>query len=230
MKSIVKLLLGVMLFSSINVYATSCSGTDLEKVNKAANGIKTNYMVNEGKVKKNSSEYEVFPSIDFTIYNLTNDIFVKITSDFNKNEDIVTYSKTNNGKYSFSSSDLFGKGNYYIEIFSNLDSCKADSVKKITLKKPYYNQNVKYKICLDNPDVPMCQKYITEDTGATEWNIDEKVKEYLEKNNITITNKSDGTGSGNFFKENWKILAISGGVIVLLVGGYIIISKRRGAL
>lgn len=230
MKSIVKLLLGVMLFSSINVYAATCSGTDLEKVNKAANGIKTNYAINEGKVKENSDEYEVAPSIEFSIYNLTNDVFLKITNDFNKDETIVTYSKTDNGKYTFSTNEIFKSATYYIEVFSNLDSCKADSIKKITLKKPYYNPNSAYAICIDNPDVPMCQTYITEDTGVSEQYIDAKVKEYLNNNGATTTKKSDATDDSNFFTNNWKMLATGGGVVVLLIGGYIIISKKRSAL
>ena len=70
----------------------------------------------------------------------------------------------------------------------------------ITLKKPYYNQNVSAEICIENPEVPMCQKYITEDTGADVITIDEKVKEYLKKNNITTTTaKSDASNDGNFF-------------------------------
>lgn len=230
MKNIVKLLLGVILFSSVNVYAATCSGTDLQKVSKAANGIKANYTINEGKVKENSAEYEVFPSIDFSIYNITSDVFLKITNDFNQDETIVTYSKTNNGKYSFSTDEMFEKRTYYIEVFSNLDSCKADSIKSITLKKPYYNQNAKFNICIENPDVPMCKKYITDDTGADEFTIVDKVNEYLSKNNMTTTNKSDSDSSGNFFTKNWKILAIGGGVAVILFGGYIIISKKRSAL
>ena len=83
MKNIVKLLLGVILFSSVNVYAATCSGADLQKVSKAANGIKTNYTINEGKVKENSVEYEVFPSIDFFFFIITSDVFLKITNDFN---------------------------------------------------------------------------------------------------------------------------------------------------
>ena len=230
MKSIVKLLLGVILLSSVNVYAATCSGADLQKVSKAANGIKTNYTINEGKVKENSAEYEVFPSIDFSIYNITSDVFLKITNDFNQDETIVTYSMTNNGKYSFSTDEMFEKRTYYIEVFSNLDSCKADSIKSITLKKPYYNPNSAYAICIDNPDVPMCQTYITEDTGVSEQYIDAKVKEYLSKNGMTTTKKGDVTDDGNFFTKNWKILAIGGGVVVLLIGGYIIISKKRSAL
>ena len=230
MKSIVKLLLGVILLSSVNVYAATCSGADLQKVSKAANGIKTNYTINEGKVKENSDKYEVDPSIEFSIYNITSDVFLKITNDFNQDETIVTYSKTNNGKYSFSTDEMFKKRTYYIEVFSNLDSCKADSIKSITLKKPYYNPNSAYAICIDNPDVPMCQTYITEDTGVSEQYIDAKVKEYLSKNGMTTTKKGDVTDDGNFFTKNWKILAIGGGVVVLLIGGYIIISKKRSAL
>lgn len=230
MKSIVKLLLGVILLSSVNVYAATCSGADLQKVSKAANGIKTNYNINEGKVKENSDKYEVDPSIEFSIYNITSDVFLKITNDFNQDETIVTYSKTNNGKYSFSTDEMFKKRTYYIEVFSNLDSCKADSIKSITLKKPYYNPNSAYAICIDNPDVPMCQTYITEDTGVSEQYIDAKVKEYLSKNGMTTTKKGDVTDDGNFFTKNWKILAIGGGVVVLLIGGYIIISKKRSAL
>ena len=45
--------------------------------------------------------------------------------------------------------EMFKKRTYYIEVFSNLDSCKADSIKSITLKKPYYNQNAKFNICID---------------------------------------------------------------------------------
>lgn len=239
MKNIVKLLLGVILFSSVNVYATTCSGADLQKVSKAANGIKTNYTINEGKLSEDKeivddmavTKYDVLPSIDFTIYNITNDVFLKITNDINEDETIVTYSSTDNGKYSFSTNDMFIKMTYYIEVFSNLDSCKADSISKITLKKPYYNQNASAEICIENPEVPMCQKYITEDTGADVITIDEKVKEYLKKNNITTTTaKSDASNDGNFFTKNWKLLAIGGGVIVVLVWGYIIISKKRSAL
>ena len=79
MKNIVKLLLGVILFSSVNVYAATCTGADLQKVSKAANGIKTNYTINEGKVKENSAEYEVFPSIDFSpLIFLTASFFVVV--------------------------------------------------------------------------------------------------------------------------------------------------------
>ena len=229
----------------INTYADACKGSELTKLQSIASNIKVNYEVKNEKqsVAYDPETMEREPDVDIefeveklaiTVYNITNDIYIVQKDDKTNEEKKIYYSDTNNGNYTFETNNITEYVNYSFEIYSNLNTCDTTLIKTINFKKPKLNPNSVYQICVENPDVPACQKYITADIGVKESELTEYVNNYINGNNGTVTttkSSSNNNSDNNFLKDNLVYIIIVGGVIV---GGsivaYVVINKKRSAL
>ena len=219
MKKIMCLLFLFGIFVYVNVNASACQGDELTRLKEIADNIKINYEIeNEGK----SSE-----RIKITLYNLNKDIYIIQKND--KDKDTKTINYIDGGKYTFYSNNKTDYIVYTFDVYSNVKTCDATLIKSITFKKPKLNPNYKYQICAENPTIPVCQKYITEDTGISENQLKEYIENYLSGQVSVITQKAE-VKTGNFFKENLKYILIGTGVLGLVIGGYIFISKKRSEI
>ena len=92
------------------------------------------------------------------------------------------------------------------------------------------NPNADYPVCIENPSVPICQRYIISDNGIEVNNLEDYVKKYLSTSGTKEETPSKRVKNDNFFKDNIKYIII--GVVILVVGGsvYLIIDKRRRKL
>ena len=244
MKKVLNFLIISLLFSYVSVFAVECKASDLAKLNEDANNVKVGYEVVETKkmvrkstlmLEEESNEMEEVTeeALKITVYNVTDDIYLVETNDYNNDKKVINSSNSTNGKYSFVTDDIYNYINYKYEIFSNLKTCDTTLLKTITFTKPIFNDNAHYQICVDNPTVPVCQRYITADTGVTDATLVEKVESYLNNNgNVETTKKADNNNAAtSFIKDN--MYYIIGGASVIVVGAiviYIVISKKRSTL
>lgn len=256
-KNIFNLLLSVLLFNVINVSAANCSSDDIIKLQKEANNIKVSHEI----IRKTKTQplYDFFgneleakeeiveKSIEVSLYNLTNDLFV-IQREKNyetydteiflngeartpleySNEKTILYSDTKNGNYSFSITDYFHYIDYKFDIYSN--TCDSSSLRTIEYRVPKYNMYSEEPICQEYPNSTLCQDFITVDINMSNRDFNDEVKKSQSiSNNIgeEVEEKRENT---NFFKDNIIYFIIAFGIII--VGGttFIIINKRRKQL
>ena len=242
MRKLLDMIVLILILNFTIVFADSCQGTDLNNLQKAANDIKINYEVIQTKknvpmpIEDGSTDNSKMvtitnESLKITIYNITKDIYLIQTDNKSSEKKVINYSDTKNGIYEINTNDLASKTIYTFEIYSNLNSCDTTLITKITYNKPWLNTNSNEQICVENPTVPVCQKYITMDTGVDASNLETYIKRYLANGGRTSIDEKDiEKTKTNFFKDNLTYILIGSGVI--LVGGaiYIIVSKKRSEL
>lgn len=225
-------------FLSINVLADSCTGITLSELQNKANSIKVNYEIVETKQNvsfDNDNEFEtnkepniIKKTIRVTLYNLTKNFFIEESNSVNDN--IRTYN--DNGNITFETDNLKDIITYTFKVYSNISSCDKTLIKTLTLVKPKKNSYANFQICIDNPDVPVCEEYITKDLGVTEDEVFEVVEKYKnnKQNNSVIINNSEERTTENFWHQNGIYFIILGGALLIGASVYLIVSKKRGAL
>lgn len=150
-----------------NASALSCSNKDANDLVSYASYVKAKYDIIDNSKRKTAKingkamEYAI-PNFTFniTIYNVTDNIYLKITNDVNEQEIVVYNKDTNKNTYTFSNYDFGQIYNYTIEILSNNPSCKNESIRKINLTKPKYNVFSEYSEC-NGSKLAYCQKFIS---------------------------------------------------------------------
>jgi len=214
---------------SMNVYADKCDSKTKSDLLKEANLIKVDYDENE-KTEEVDDGYNKYTAVDRTLdislYNLTNNFSLEISNDVN---DDVIYAESNvfkEGKYTFNE-DAYNIIKYKIKVYSNT-SCDRYLIKTINYTKPMYNPNYNYAICVDNSNVPYCQKYIVNkkyifDAGK---GLDEAIDNYNKNGGII----SDDENKESFLKKYYIYIIIGS---VLITGGVItivIVNKKRSEI
>ncbi len=226
------------LFGYVNVLADECRGEALTNLIKEANNIKINYEILEEKSTQpvpkeyieivGKTETEVITEkIKINIYNITNNIYLEQTIDDNDDKKLINYSDTVNGKYSFVTDNISEYVNYKYNVYSNLNTCDKTLLKTINFIKPKHNYLSDFQLCVDNPDVPVCAKYITKDINLGNNDLEDVINKYKNSNSVIVTTKVVNNNSNN----NYLLYGVIGGSILIIgVVVYIIISKRRSAL
>lgn len=223
------ILILIMSLFSMNVYADKCDSKTKSDLLKEANLIKVDYDENE-KTEEVDDGYNKYTAVDRTLdislYNLTNNFSLEISNDVN---DDVIYAESNvfkEGKYTFNE-DAYNIIKYKIKVYSNT-SCDRYLIKTINYTKPMYNPNYNYAICVDNSNVPYCQKYIVNkkyifDAGK---GLDEAIDNYNKNGGII----SDDENKESFLKKYYIYIIIGS---VLITGGVItivIVNKKRSEI
>ncbi len=239
MKKILNIIISIFafFFLSTNVLAASCTGSVLNDLQNKANNIKVNYEIVETKQNvnfdgdnefKTSKEPNIIKkTIRVTIYNLTKELLVEESNSVNDN--IRTYH--DNGNITFETDNIKDIITYTFKIYSNVDSCDKTLIKTISFVKPKRNKYADFQVCIDNPDVPVCQEYITKDVGVTEDALFEMVENY--KNNKKSSSIiDDNSAERKNVNNNSRVIYFVIPGIALLIGilTYLVISRRRGAL
>ena len=232
----VLVILSILLLGMNNVKADSCSDSELAKLRSEAENVKVSYdeledafdyvvPADDGNPSKTIKAYRY--SIKMNVYNITNNIYVVETNDKNNDEKYIKYSDTENGKYSFTSDDNKNYINYTFKVYSNTNNCSAKLLRTITIKKPKYNDNYAYVICKENPEVPICKRFITEDINMEGKDLVSEVNKYLEDEKNS-DNKS-GSNLDFFVNNKWYFIGAIGGLIAVWIA-YVIINKERGRI
>lgn len=167
-----KILLITLLFimtSTISVKALSCDNATSSDLTRKANYVKASYEVEDKSVKKDltagnyKTTYKI-PYFNFkiSIYNIVDGIYAVVTNDVDNTILEVHPNNTQDGTYTFDNSNFTDVYNYTIEIRSDLDACKNETIRTIKVSKPKYNAFSEYKYCNSSNNY-YCKKFITKD-------------------------------------------------------------------
>lgn len=237
MKKVKKIfVLLVMLLLVKNVHA-ECGYETQAKLNSEAVTIKAIYEEVQKEMDRNlymcgdgvDECTEYYSVLKISILNLSENFYVKVTSDNNFNKTFY-YKDAQDGIVSFELSDLTKVNTFTFNVYNTDKSgCSQKLNRTFYLTTPRLNDYYNIKLCDKIPDYYMCQKFVTfEDTGYSDFL--SSVNKYYEKQEEIKenTNKSFFEKIINFIKENKTVFIIAGGVII--VGGVttvIILKKRR---
>lgn len=214
-----------LLLLIVNVNA-KCGYNELSNLNNEAANVKTSYDI----IKKDIGTEGIVISrtFDITILNISENIYVKITNDYDKTSKDIYYEDTNNGIYSFNWDKSNVVTNFTIDVYaSNNTLCENDKLRSFYLSTPRYNDYSNRAICEEMSESSFCQEFVMFD-DFSEIDFLEKVSSYKketkkqeepEPNNDNIIDKILK------FVENNKIIII--GSIVLIIGVTSFIAYKR---
>ena len=235
------------MFMLANVNAATCGYEEKAKLNNEIANVKSNYEVKERVLNKDEyfisdallgTEYEdsyeaKTDYIQVNILNLTENMYVEITNDYNDDIVVYHYSDTQNGNISFDWNDVGTLITYTIKVYaSSSTGCEGSVLKTLYQALPRYNDYSTYDICKNIPDYYLCQRYVTyEDVGFDNFieQNSKQVEKKLEKEEKTTENEKWYKKVQNFVKEHKVPFIIGGVVLVVAAGGttFVIIKKRR---
>ena len=236
-------LLAIVLFIPHVVSAASlCSYSEQAELNNIVGNVKATYEAVDvylGKTLDIDNGKDVPDEIDdytrglkINILNITDDIYVKVTSKNDNKEYTFKYSDTDNGVAEITTTDVEELNTYTIEVFSNKYACVGERYRIFELQTPMYNFYSKLQICADNPNYYYCQEFIpTENVNATYFY--ENIEKYAQKEDV-VTPEEEKTK--NFldklkeFYENNKLIIYSVGIVIVVAGvatTVILIKKKR---
>ena len=172
--------------------ASSCSYSEQAELNEIVSHVNANYEIVE--VYKgtsldvdNPNEDGTFPRVDkyskefkISIFNITDDIYVKVSNSDDGEIKTFRYSDTQDGIAVFQTSKKYELVTYKVEVYSNKYSCAGEKFREFTFMTPMYNYYSKEKPCEGNSDFYYCQEFITSETITTSEFLT-KIKEYEEQ-------------------------------------------------
>lgn len=232
----------------LNVKGTACGYEEKAKLNNEVANVKVNYEIKERVLDK--SEYSISDALLGTEYedeyeatseyiqanllNLTENMYVVVSNDFDKEEKLYQYSDTDKGSISIPWLQIDEIVTFTFKVYaSDTTGCDGNLLKTLTLKLPRYNDYSTYDICNNFPEYYLCQRYVTYEEVGFDVFMDKvfkeadkkqaKEKEEEEKNSKWY-NKAK-----NYVVEH-KVPFIIGGCVLVVAGGattFIIIRKRR---
>lgn len=181
-------LITILSFSCLNVaYAeegedTNCSYASKAKLSKASSRIKMMYDIKTGE---DGNYY-----FDFSVYNISEELAIRISNNVNSENYTVVYSETNNGTYSFRVNDTISIIEYTAEVVPVKYGCTGE-LRKVKVIKPKYNNMFDQSICKneDVVDSLYCQQWTTKHFKFTKEEIISKLNETIKKKGQTTTTK-----------------------------------------
>ncbi len=224
MKKVLFICLSMFIFI-IPVQADSrCSLNEQLELNQLVNNIKISYETKQDIVQYTDMDAErIFFQID--ILNITDDVYLKITNDFNNEEIIYNYADTEDGLITFNWFDIDSVVNFKVEVYSSVNSaCPGELYRTISLKLPRYNYFYDYEICNDYKDFSLCQQFVFfNDIDEKDFN--EQLNKYKASLNKEDTeNKPNGNITNNY-NSNLKVAFYTFLIIIAIVLIIIIIVK-----
>lgn len=242
MKKNIVVFLGLISFFifGLNARAASkCDYVELSNINQEASRIKVSYEVGKKKVEGDlgSTDSVIQGQVDIyekyfnvNILNLTSNLYAKVTNENDGSVRLFTASDVNNGVISFEKYDLSEVANLTVKIYTSAKtSCADEEVLTIHQMLPMYNTYSQTAYCRANPDVSVCQEYVTYDVSYEDFQ--NQYQKYMTKR-IAETEDSE-KGIANFFKKNKKKIIIGGSIIIVIgvvTAAVVVIKRRRSRL
>lgn len=234
------------LFLLTNVNAATCGYEEKAKLNNEITNVKANYEIKERVMNKDEytvpdaiagTEYEdsyvaTTEYIQVNILNLTENMYVEVTNDYDNERKVYQYSDTTNGNISFDWHQIGDLVTYTIKVYaSSTTSCSGTILKTITQKLPRYNEYSDYNVCDGFSKYYLCQRFVTYEpvdfetfSNKISTEIEKKIKKDEEVNGDKWYNEVI-----KFISDN-KVWFITGGIILVVGIGsttFIIIKNRR---
>lgn len=228
-----------------NVNAAECSYEKQVKLGEIASTVKATYEeveIDTGETftaLEDTSEFKagenvkvIKPGFKVSIYNLTKDIGIKVSNDYNNTTKYYYYSDTNNGTLSLEPIVADDIVNYTIKIFAFTDDCSGIELITTNVVTPYYNRYSEYAICEEYPEYEYCQKFLSTKTDIDVKKLYEGAKSYSETLEKKENSKKKEKSFSQFINDNKKTIIITASsiIVVALVAGTIIVIHRKKRL
>ena len=235
-------------FQSVSA-ASTCDYQEQVELSNIASTIQSNYEVqrvirdNQDKIvtdvdletaMEQNSDYYVDYILNVHVLNVTDDVYVNISSSVGMNQTFY-YQDTSNGEISLDGGNLNEIITYKVTVFSNKLTCPGEALRTIEFVTPMRNIRAYSNDCSSIPDFEYCKEYITAPFLASDIEIEQSIAEAYARyqNNVQIEeeekNKSFFEKLGDFLEKN-KILIGSIVGIIIVVGALtiiVMINKRR---
>ena len=231
-KILLSIFTSFLLTISFTVKAEStCSSERVMELTGLANNVKADYEEYEIKVGSdedpalNSGEYYTRKAFYVRIYNLTNDLNVKVSADGYKDK-VVYYKDIDSDGILYIDSSYANKvKNFTLYIRSNDTNCQNEQLKQITVTVPMENIFHNYSQCQSNPDFYLCEEYTTSDfSNMDDFEFVKLVTEYSEKK--AKEEKWHNTVTYKFLDFIKKYIVYIVIIIVLVIGLIYLLIKR----
>lgn len=231
-------LLAIILLTPDLVHAeSSCSYSEQAELNNIVANVKANYEVVDiygGKtidIDKTGEEIDYYiKGFNISVMNITEDIYVKVSNNYDEEVKTYHYADTQDGVASFQTENVDDLIDYKVEIFSNKYSCAGEKFREITLTTPVYNIFSEWRECIENPDFYYCQEFIPYEVVSTD-NFRKQLEQYKtakEEERKKEENKSFIEKIKDFYKDNALVIDAIGIVIVVMgVTTAVILIKRK---
>lgn len=139
----------------------------------------------------------------FSIYNITDKVYVRISSNSTANYPQAIYSvDANDGMYTFADNNFGNIFNYTIFVYPNNANCSSRLLKKITITKPKYNAYSEYTYCKNSSNY-YCQKFVNKDLKLK--NSDDFMSKIAVNNKLNNPNIPLPSKVVELIKQNWKL-------------------------
>lgn len=209
---------------------TTCNYASKAALMKAAGNVSANYTIK----KDNNNNYY----FEFSIYNITDEIYVILTNNITKEETQILSSMTSNNVYKFNVYDTVTVMEYTIHVRSFKYGCN-DELRKFTTIKPRYNDISELELCKRDGmiEYTYCQQWIDKYFTETREEIIDRINRHYNRNTSTTTTQciNCATKDENDIKikkaNNMRLAIIIGILIGIIIDCalivYLIIRLRR---
>ncbi len=224
--------------STLITEAETCPNSILRELNQTASHIKMDIeTVDESTVKElvaegNKSTYTI-PKFKFiiSIYNITPDVYISLTTSNKSRELNIYYNDTTDGTYTFEDDDFGNIYNYELKVIAANEVCNGTSLRTLRKTKPRYNAYSEYSYCKNSSSF-YCQKFVSTDIRVN------GIDDFMKKVGIKSTDSSrestekiennEEESIGTILKSNWILyLSIAGGVVVVVIVIIVLVSIRK---
>lgn len=221
----------IMLAFITNVSAEEkCTYSKRTDLNKLAWNMNFNYEPVEKKVEDynqvgNEDNYTMHYSYDLSIYNLTSNLYIKVTNDFN--EEVATFTAADivDGKIIYNVKYTGEIVTYTFAVYVESGDCEGELLRSVKLTTPLRNEYAEMLICGDIPDFYLCQPYLTSTVDYSTFFA--KAEAYKQKQELVQEEEEEKKSEK---KKNVKYILLGVGSVIV-VGGlvtFIVIKKKRG--
>lgn len=222
LKKILVFFMTIFLFN-INVSAASlCTYQEQTELNSKAANIKVSYEIVEDILHfaDGDAEIKVF---NIQIFNVTDEFYILVKNDVNKEEKIYDIDDAVDGVISFKWDYAESVTNFTIQVYTtNKTNCAEEKYKTIYLTTPRYNRFFNIESCQELSDFYLCQEYVT----FSEISKDKFITQLESYRNGELNNKGEEPveepKTGVFekvfnFINDYKLVIIGGVVVVVSI-------------
>lgn len=166
-------------FTNVYAKAQTCDVETKVRLSRDASKVKVAYeVVTDNYLNK---------SINIKVYNVSNNIYVEVRNNHDDTKILVTYNQTEDGTYTFNTTDIDTIVNYTFIVRSIKYDC--EDLRSLTLIKPKRNSLRNNQICQkpETIDYYYCREWINAEFSYSESQAINIIKKYIEKQKNTTT-------------------------------------------
>ncbi len=230
------IVLSILSFIIVPNVKAACSYKEQADLNKEASYVKVGYEIVTEEMKVSMPETEESTTIQYEIFrvnilNLTENFYVTVTNNVNKDNKKYYFSNSVNGVISFNWDDLDKVTTMTFKVYSSSQTnCKDELYRTIYLTLPRYNSYSSTSLCKDSKS-SVCEKFVTFDKITYDEFMTRYSKSESEQASNGTNTNNNGVINGESIARNNTYLYIGlGAVAVILVIAAVVRSKKRKSL